>query len=270
MDYRKDISGRPRRLRIESFAGPGDAATQLGDRIVALMQRHPHAVIGLATGSSPEPVYERIIERLEEAKKDGHPIDTSGLRFVALDEYVGLPPEHPQSYHHYLWKKILGPIGASPENVYLPPRGDHPDMKSACEEYEQALAKLGGVDLWLVGIGPNGHIGFNEPPSPMDSRTRVVDLSPETIAANKRFFKKGGLQPTQAVTVGIGTLREYACAIAMIAHGESKEAPIGKLLQGGVSQHFPASALHFHSDVTLYTDATTLSHAQDASTSRAR
>lgn len=249
-----DISRKPRGIRSECFMHAADAAAQLGDRIVSLMQAKPDAVIGLATGSSPEPVYARIIERLAQAKAEGNPIDTSRLRFVALDEYAGLSPDHPQSYHRYLWDKILGPIGASPQNVYLPPRGDHPDLARACTEYEQTLSRLGGVDLWLVGLGPNGHIGFNEPPCSMNSRTHITALTPETIAANSRFFAPGEPQPTHAVTVGIGTLREHARAIAMIACGQSKAKPVATLLQGGVSHLFPASALAFHSDATLYTD----------------
>ncbi len=232
-----------------------DAARILAERIVALIESKPSATIGLATGDTPKPVYAHIINTLNERKASGRPVDVSRVQFVALDEYKDLPPDHPNSFAHYLWENLLKPIGANPLHVHLPP---NTSAHGACEKYEAHIKSLAPVDLWIVGIGQNGHIGFNEPGEKRFSHTREVTLRPETLAANSHHFSSAEAQPTHAITVGLQTLMEHTQAIALIASGAHKHKPLSQLLSGHYNPHNPATTLQFHPDITVYADSTAM------------
>lgn len=201
-------------------------------------------VLGVATGDSPLPVYAALAERRSEV---------STVSAFALDEYVGLDPEHPASYHSVIARTVAGPLGLDPRRVHVP-NGIGGDLSSAAERYEAALTDAGGVDIQVLGIGRNGHIGFNEPGSSVASRTRVVVLAEETRRANARFFPTLRDVPRYAVTQGISTILR-ARRILLIARGAAKADPIARLLQAPADPSFPASALHAHADVTVLLDA---------------
>jgi glucosamine-6-phosphate deaminase len=212
----------------------------LADDIIALIDRKPNAVIGLATGETPKPVYEALVRKYREAKP---PIDFSHVRFFSLDEYVGLGPEDNCSFHHYLWENLLGPIGATPELVRLP-KGNAPDMQAECDVYENAIKDSGGVDLWIVGLGGNGHLAFNEPASSFPPKTHITGLTEETRRANAVAFKdKGRDVPPAAITVGIGTLQRYATRVALVVSGEKKGLILANALHGEIAPEVPASIL---------------------------
>ena len=201
-------------------------------------------VLGVATGSSPAPLWAALAA------------DTGGLTpraVFALDEYVGLPPGHPAGYRAVVDATVTIPLGLDPARVHVPD-GNAPDLELAAAEFETAIGRAGGVDLQVLGIGRNGHIGFNEPGSSVDSRTRVVELADQTRRDNARFFSSVDAVPTLAVTQGIATIMS-ARRILLIARGESKADAVERLLSGGADPSFPASILHEHDEVTVLLDA---------------
>ncbi|RLI23840.1 glucosamine-6-phosphate deaminase, partial [Candidatus Bathyarchaeota archaeon] len=169
-----------------------------------------------------------------------------------LDEYVGLPPDHPQSYHYYMFHNLFDHVDVRRENVHIPD-GMAENLDEECRRYEEAIKEAGGIDLQLLGIGRNGHIGFNEPGSPFDSRTRVVKLSEQTRKDNARFFNSIDEVPTHAITMGIGTIME-ARRIILIASGEAKAEAIAKAVKGPKTVDVPASALQDHPDCLFIID----------------
>ena len=224
----------------------GEAATgRVARRIAETVTRKPDAVLGLATGGTMDPVYRALI-----AEHEG------GLSFAAatsfnLDEYVGLPPAHPQSYHSYMATHFFDHVDLPRDRRFLP-RGDHdPDVAAA--DYEALIARHGPIDLQLLGLGHNGHIGFNEPGSSLASRTRDKALTRRTREANARFFAKGETPPDTAITMGIGTIME-ARAVILLALGPGKAAAAAQVIEGPVSAICPGSALQFHPDVTIVLD----------------
>lgn len=200
-------------------------------------------VLGVATGSSPDPIYRALAS-------DPPPVDR--LELFALDEYVGLPPAHPASYHAVVEATIAGPLGIPRDRVHVPD-GSAADLEEAAQGFERRLAASGGVDLQIVGIGANGHLGFNEPGSPLDGRTRVVDLAERTRADNARFFADAAEVPHRAVTQGLATILA-ARRILLIAIGPAKAEAVARALSGSVSSDCPASVLQTHSDVTVLLD----------------
>lgn len=211
----------------------------LADAVARKLSEHvstkPDAVLGLATGGTPTIVYEALA-------RDYRSTDFSRVTFFALDEYIGLPPDHPCSYHHYLWHRVLKPLGADPARVFIPDGMDD-DRQRAAARYEASLEASGGVDLWLAGIGHNGHLAFNEPGSAFDSRTRDVDLNPVTRQANARFFDDPADVPTCAITAGLGTLKAHAREILLLVRGLDKAAILDRALNGPVTEEVPASML---------------------------
>lgn len=204
-------------------------------------------VLGLATGSSPEPLY----EELAVAHRAGR--DFSRLQAFALDEYVGLDYGHPESYHAVLNRFVTEPLELRAEAVHAPD-GMAEDLVACAAEYDHAIAAAGGIDLQILGVGRNGHIGFNEPGSAQDSRTRLVDLQGPTIEDNKRFFTNPGEHvPTQAVTQGIGTILE-ARELLLIANGPAKARAIYELLLGSVTDQVPVTFLREHPALTVVID----------------
>lgn len=218
-----------------------------GAMVAELVRRKPDAVLGLATGSTPLGLYRELI-RLH--RDEG--LDFSEVRTFNLDEYVGLPPGHPQGYHHFMWDNLLRHVNIAAANVRIP-SGMERDYGEYCRRYERQIVESGGIDLQVLGIGVDGHIGFNEPSSSLGSRTRLKTLAQQTIRDNARFFDRAEEVPVHAVTMGVGTILE-ARQIVLLASGPSKAAAIAAAVEGPVTAMCTASALQLHRDATLLLD----------------
>lgn len=205
----------------------------------------PDCVLGLATGSSPIGTYKELVKSCEAGI-----LDFSKVRTVNLDEYCGLKPDDPQSYRYFMEQNLFQHVNIKPENTHLP-NGLCEDIDTESAQYENLIDSLGGVDLQLLGIGHNGHIGFNEPTDCFPRYVHRVDLTESTIKANSRLFDKIEDVPTKAITMGIGTIMK-AARILLIA-GEDKKEIIHKALFGPVTPMVPASVLQLHRDVTVIT-----------------
>ncbi|MGN6126429.1 MAG: glucosamine-6-phosphate deaminase [Humibacter sp.] len=222
----------------------GALAADLVGRVV---ESKPRAVIGLATGSSPLAIYAGLAKRVEAGS-----LDFTGVRGFALDEYVGIPEDHPQSYASVIRHEVVEPLHMDPTLVQVPD-GRAVDVEVACREYEQAIVDAGGIDIQILGIGANGHIGFNEPTSSFASRTRIKTLAPKTRADNARFFDSPDEVPTHCVTQGLGTIMQ-ARRLVLVAQGESKADAIAAAVEGPVAAICPASVLQFHEHATVIID----------------
>jgi glucosamine-6-phosphate deaminase len=207
----------------------------------------PDSVFGLATGSTPLSLYRELIS----SNRRGE-ISFRQVKTFNLDEYMDLPPNHPQSYRHFMDREFFRHTDIDPANTRVPP-GDARNPLIACQEYEQAIRDAGGIDIQLLGIGRNGHIGFNEPTSCLTSRTRVKTLTAQTIADNARFFSADEFQPQLSITMGIGTIME-ARLVVMLATGANKAAAVKAMVEGPVSAWCPASALQMHPATVLIVD----------------
>ncbi len=223
------------------------AARLAADHFQELLCTKPACVLGLATGSTPIPLYRELIAR-EQAGR----IDFSRVRSVNLDEYKGLAPDHPQSYRRFMQKNLFDHISIRPENTYVPD-GLATDVDAMCSAYERTIEDLGGVDLQLLGLGHDGHIGFNEPSDHFPTRTHETALAEITRQANARFFASEAEVPTAAYTMGVGTVMA-ARRILMIVTGADKSDILHKAFFGPVTPWVPASILQFHPDVTLICD----------------
>lgn len=213
------------------------------DIIGAQVLLKPRCVLGLATGSSPIGTYQRLAAACREGR-----LDFSQVRTVNLDEYCGLDAVNPQSYRYFMDSNLFGQVNVNPENTFLP-NGTAADMEAECARYEALVEGLGWPDLQLLGIGHNGHIGFNEPDSAFAPRVHTVQLTESTIAANSRLFDRKEDVPTQAVTMGIGTIMK-AKRVLLIA-GADKRGIVEKAFYGPVAPEVPASVLQLHRDVTV-------------------
>lgn len=211
-----------------------------------------HPVLGLATGSTPEGLYERLIQTYKTGQVSFEKVTTFNL-----DEYIGLSPEDENSYHYYMKEKFFKHIDLPIEQSNVP-KGDTGDAGHACKDYEALIRDAGHVDLQILGLGVNGHIAFNEPGTPFDSRTQVVDLTQSTRDANARFFDSMDDVPTQAITMGIESIMESK-EIILLASGMKKADAVAKLINGDVSEAFPASILQKHPNVTVIADEEALS-----------
>lgn len=230
------------------LALPGDAEAGgqiAAERIAAVIRSHPEAVVGVATGSSPQPVYRALVVLVA----DG--LDVSRVTWFALDEYVGLPAGHPESYREVL-RRELAPLGIDDERLRTPD-ASHGDPHEAAAAYEREIIAAGGIDVQLVGIGANGHIGFNEPGTPLDAPTHVGTLAERTRLDNARFFGGRDEVPTHCITQGVGTIYR-ARRIVLVASGSSKALAVREALCGPVSEECPASILQWHPDVTAVLD----------------
>ena len=212
----------------------------------------PDCVLGLATGSSPIGTYDQLVEGYEKGD-----LDFSEVKTVNLDEYIGLDHENDQSYYYFMHQHLFDRINIDPANTNVP-NGMAEDIAAECERYEELIRSLGGVDIQLLGIGRNGHIGFNEPADSFDKMTHCVDLTESTIEANKRFFASADDVPRQAVSMGSGTIMK-AKKILLIACGEDKADAVAKSFFGPVTPEVPASILQLHSDVVVIADTAALS-----------
>lgn len=234
-------------MEVIVCADQEEAADRVAAEILAAHRRKPDLALGLATGSTPIGVYKRIIQSREETGRD-----FSRLRTFNLDEYLGLTPGHPQSYRHFMQTHLFSGLNVPPGSIHFPPT-EGPDLEAKCAEYERHIEAAGGIDLQLLGVGSNGHIGFNEPASSLASRTQVTVLTEKTIDDNARFYAEGEYQPHVAVTMGVGTIRD-AGRILLQAFGAKKAPAIQAAVEGPVSSLCPASALQLHPRVTLYLD----------------
>ncbi len=229
------------------------AGELVADEIVRLIRANAETVLGLATGSSPLPVYEALRSRLTG-------VDVSHVRAFALDEYVGLDPQHPQSYRSVIDREVVRPLGLDPERVHVPD-GRLDGIERAGDDYERALREAGGVDVQLLGIGTDGHIGFNEPGSSFASLTRVKTLTAQTRHDNARFFERDEDVPMHCITQGLGTILR-ARHLVLLAFGESKATAVAGAVEGPVTASLPGSAIQLHPHATVIVD--------DAAASRLR
>ncbi len=218
------------------------------DIIAGAVREKPDCVLGLATGSSPVGTYRELIRRYKNGETD-----FSRVKTVNLDEYVGLAPDHPQSYRFFMDKNLFDSINIDKANTRVPD-GLAADTAAFCEEYDAYIASLGGIDVQLLGIGVDGHIGFNEPGDCFIAGTHVAELDDSTIEANSRFFESRRDVPRTAITMG---MKSILCAkkIVLIASGENKKNVLLEALHGDVTPKVPASVLQLHPDVTvIYSD----------------
>ncbi len=232
-------------IKTDSYEAMSKEAAKL---IAAQMIAKPNSILGLATGSSPIGTYKELI-RMNEAGE----IDFSDITTVNLDEYVGLPRENDQSYYYFMNDNLFNHVNIDKARTHVP-SGMAADAEAECSGYEALIQSLGGVDLQLLGLGHNGHIGFNEPDVDFSKVTHCVDLQESTIQANKRFFASIDDVPRKAYTMGIGTIMR-AKKIVMVVSGADKADIVCKAFAGPVTPSVPASILQFHPDVTIICDA---------------
>lgn len=240
------------RMRIYRAKDYADLSRKTAKIIAAQVVMKPDCVLGLATGSSPVGAYEKLVEWYEAGD-----LDFSEVTTVNLDEYRGLPRENEQSYGYFMQKHLFGKVNIDRSRTFLPD-GTASDSEKECRRYDEIIRSAGGVDLQLLGMGHNGHIGFNEPGSHFEKGTHCVDLAESTIRANRRFFASMEEVPRQAYTMGIGTILS-ARRILLIVSGKEKAEILNRALFGSVTSKVPASILQFHGDVTVVADEAALS-----------
>jgi len=208
------------------------------------IRRKPELVLGLATGSSPVPLYAELAGLYVRGE-----VDFSRVRTINLDEYIGLPPEHPQSYRYFMEEKLFSRINIAAANTHLPD-GMAEDLAAECARYDALIESMGGIDLQLLGVGRNGHIGFNEPAEVFSRGTQVVALTPNTLEANARFFAPGEEMPKTAITMGIRNIM-LARRIVLVA-GAIKRDILERALTGEITPRVPCSVLQLHRDVSVF------------------
>lgn len=218
----------------------------VADVVAQRLAEEPSSVLMLPTGTTPLGMYRRLVEM----HRSGD-LSFAEATFFNLDEYLGLPPDHPASYHVYMKENFYGLIDADPAHVFVPD-GAAPDPEAECERYESAIKEAGGIDVCVLGIGRNGHIGFNEPGAPFDSRTRVVRLSESTRKVNAADFE-ADRAPECAITVGMATISESR-EVLLLASGTNKAGAVAAAVEGEVSESVPASMLKTHPNTRLFLD----------------
>jgi glucosamine-6-phosphate deaminase len=239
-------------MKIYRAADYKDMSRKAANIISAQIIMKPNCVLGLATGATPVGTYRQLVEWYRKGD-----LDFSEVTTVNLDEYKGIPRTGTQSYYYFMHQNLFDQVNINPECTHLP-NGMEPDSEKECARYEALIHSLGGIDLQLLGLGHNGHIGFNEPGTDFAKETHCVDLQQRTIEANKRFFASADEVPRQAYTMGIRTIMQ-AKKILVIASGEEKAEIVAKAFCGPVTPTVPASILQMHNDVTLVGDAAALS-----------
>lgn len=224
-----------------------DMSKIAAEEMAETIKENPEAVLGLATGGTPVGMYKELIKMNKEGK-----IDFSKITSVNLDEYVGLDGEHDQSYRYFMNTNLFNHINIDKNNTYVP-NGKAEDIEKECREYDERIKELGGIDVQLLGIGNNGHVGFNEPANELSLGTHLTGLTESTIEANARFFEKKEDVPTKAVTMGLGGIMK-AKKIILVASGEGKAEIIKKLVKGKITTQVPASMLQMHNNVVVIVD----------------
>jgi glucosamine-6-phosphate deaminase len=229
------------------------AASQIGARIVAkLMKTKYDCVLGLATGSTPLHLYKELIRMHKKENLDFERVTTFNL-----DEYVGLSEHHPASYNRYMWLNLFDHINIPKHQVHIPD-GEAPDIPAFCKQYEGSIKAAGGIDLQVLGIGTDGHIGFNEPSSSLASRTRIKTLTQQTRKDNASFFESEDQVPHHVITMGVGTIMDSRKCLLM-AFGEKKAEAIANMVEGPINAMVPASILQMHPESIVIVDETAAS-----------
>ena len=234
-------------MKIVKFKNAQELGAYAAKEIANAINEKPDIVLGLATGSTPIPTYNSLVDLYNEKK-----VDFSKVRSVNLDEYVGLEPTHDQSYRYFMNEHLFDKVNINKANTHVP-NGVASDIAKECVDYEKLIDSIGGVDLQILGIGTNGHIGFNEPSDSFTKCTSVAELAPSTIESNKRFFDSADEVPKQAVSMGIKTIMKSK-KIFLIATGSEKADAINKTVNGDITPQIPASVLQLHPDVTVLVD----------------
>lgn len=242
------------KAQFHIFSDPAAVAEAVANHLASAIQDRPELTLGLATGKTFLPIYGALVARMAAEK-----VSLAQAASFNLDEYVGLPAGHPASFRRYMQDHFFSHVDLPAARGLLP--GVEGDLEAACRDYEAAIAARGGIDLQLLGIGRNGHIGFNEPGAAFDGRTHVETLTASTIAANKSDFPSGEVPPPQAVTMGIGTILE-ARQIVLVAIGAAKAEALRAAFDRTPSPDCPASALQAHADVLVFCDAAARPGAQ--------
>jgi glucosamine-6-phosphate deaminase len=225
-----------------------EAASRIAARVVARqVSTKPNCVLGLATGSTPLALYRELIRMHQE---EG--LSFRGVTTFNLDEYIGLAPDHPQSYHHFMYENLFQHLDIPDEQIHLPD-GMTDDVPGFCASYEQRILDAGGIDLQILGIGTDGHVGFNEPTSSLASRTRIKTLTQRTLQDNTRFFDNPEDQPHHVITMGIGTIMD-ARQVLMLAFGENKAEAVAGMVEGPLTASLPASVLQMHPQTHVFVD----------------
>jgi glucosamine-6-phosphate deaminase len=227
----------------ESFDSHEALSARAAELFLAAIREEPRLVLGLPTGRTPIRMYEQVVR---ECSREYHCF--RDVTTFNLDEYVGLPREHPGSYWTYMCDHLFSHVDLDPSQAHLP-NGMAPDLERECVRYESEIGDAGGLGLTFLGLGRNGHIGFNEPGTPFDSHTRVVELTESTRVANADLFPDRDT-PTHALTMGIGTIMGSRAVVLLVA-GEGKQEAVERLRSGEVTESFPASALHRHANVRV-------------------
>ncbi len=233
-------------MDVRIFDSAEEIAAACADEYCALLRSKPDAVLGFATGASPLPTYRELVRRYRAGE-----ISFQNVTTFNLDEYCGLPRDDKNSYYTFMHENLFSQIDVRAENVHLLD-GNAPDLAAEAAAYEKAVKLAGGIDLQLLGIGTNGHIGFNEPSDHFTKSTFVVELAESTVQSNRIYFE-GGEMPERAVTMGIGSIFA-ARRIILIATGRKKAAAIKKTVKGEIAPHCPASILQFHPNALLLLD----------------
>ncbi len=232
----------------------GDMSRKAANILSAQVIIKPNSVLGLATGGTPVGVYRQLVEWYRKGD-----LDFSEVTTINLDEYRGLPREHPESYWSFMHRHLFDLVNIRPDHIHLPD-GTNPDATAECRRYEGVIQKAGGIDIQLLGIGHDGHIGFNEPGASFELTTHSVNLTPETIEANKRFFDGDVSKvPTQAYTMGIKSIMQ-ARKVLMVVNGIEKAEIVKRAFLGPVTPDVPASILQMHPDFTLVGDEEALKY----------
>lgn len=239
-------------MRIYEAADYKDMSRKAANIISAQVILKPYCVLGLATGSSPVGTYDQLVEWYEKGD-----LDFSQVTTVNLDEYKGLSGDNDQSYRYFMDTHLFNRVNINKERTFVPD-GLEPDSHKACEKYNEIIHSVGRVDLQLLGLGHNGHIGFNEPGEAFEKETHCVELAPSTIEANKRFFASEEDVPKQAYTMGIKTIM-HAEKILVVVSGEDKAEAVAKAFAGPITPEVPGSVLQLHPDVILVGDKAALS-----------
>lgn len=232
-------------MKVRTFSTKELASVYVAAIVENLIQTHPSPVIGLATGSSPVDLYRHLAHFCHQG------LSFAQVTTVNLDEYVGVPAHHPQSYHRFMDDHLFRFIDVPPDQIFIPD-GTASDLQAACEQFDEILERH-PIDLQILGLGHNGHIGFNEPGLALATGTHVTALSPETIAANARFFASPAEVPTHAITMGVQSILR-AKKIILLAFGEDKAEAVQRSISGQISTDVPASILQVHPDVTFVLD----------------
>lgn len=243
-------------MKVVILKDAAAVATYGADIFCKQLKQKSNSVLGLATGSTPLAMYQELIDRNGRGE-----VTFAQASSFNLDEYLGLANDHPQSYRHFMNVNLFDHIDIDKANTHVP-AGDAKDPHAACEQFEQALADIGGIDVQLLGIGRNGHIGFNEPSSSLASRTRIKTLTSATVDDNSRFFKADEYQPTLSITMGIGTILESKKTV-LLATGAAKAEAIQATVEGPVTAACPASALQLHPDAVIIIDEAAASKLSD-------